>query len=155
MGISLIKNTNYISKGEFMIIFEEFRVKTPQREILIEITSEIRKIVRSSSVNEGVCRVFIPHTTAGITINENADPSVMKDVTNYLTKLVPKGGSLGYSFKHMEGNSDAHIKSSLMGSSIEILIHNGTLMLGTWQGCFLTEFDGPRVRKIYIQVQGD
>ncbi|MFX0073844.1 MAG: secondary thiamine-phosphate synthase enzyme YjbQ [Candidatus Hermodarchaeota archaeon] len=136
-------------------MFEEFRVKTPQREVLMDVTNEIRKILRSSNVKEGVCRVFVPHTTAGITINENADRSVMKDVSNYLSKLIPKGGGLGYSFKHMEGNSDAHIKSSLTGSSIEILIHNGNLMLGTWQGCFLTEFDGPRVRKVYVQVQGD
>ena len=84
-----------------MILFEEFRVKTPQREILLDITNQIGKIVRDSNINEGVCRVFVPHTTAGITINENADPSVMKDVVNYLNKLIPKGGSLGYSFEHM------------------------------------------------------
>jgi secondary thiamine-phosphate synthase enzyme len=138
-----------------MIIFEEFRVKTPQREILLEITNEIRKIVRSSNINEGVCRVFIPHTTAGITINENADRSVMKDVANYLNKLIPKGGGLGYTFKHMEGNSDAHIKSSLTGSSIEILIHQGSLMLGTWQGIMFTEYDGPRNRKVFVQVEGE
>jgi len=138
-----------------MIIFDEFRVKTPQREILVEITNEIRKIVRSSNINEGVCRVFVPHTTAGITINENADASVMKDIANYLSKLVPKGGSLGYSFNHMEGNSDAHIKSSLIGSSIEILIHQGTLMLGTWQGIMFAEYDGPRNRKVFVQVEGN
>ena len=137
-----------------MIVFEEFRVKTPQREVLLEITSEIRNRVRNSGIHEGVCRVFVPHTTAGITINENADRSVMKDVTNYLNKLIPKDGSLGYSFKHMEGNSDAHIKCSLTGSSIEMLIHEGKLMLGTWQGCYFAEFDGPRTRKVYIQVQG-
>ena len=138
-----------------MIVFEEFRVKTPQREILLEITNEIRKIVRNSNINEGVCRVFVPHTTAGITINENADASVMKDVANYLSKLIPKGGSLGYSFKHMEGNSDAHIKSSLTGTSIEILIHKGTLMLGTWQGVMFAEYDGPRNRKVFVQVEGE
>ena len=138
-----------------MIIFEEFRVKTPQREILLEITNEVRKIVRNSNINEGVCRVFVPHTTAGITINENADRSVMKDVANYLNKLIPKGGSLGYSFKHMEGNSDAHIKSSLTGSSIEILIHKRNLMLGTWQGIMFAEFDGPRNRKVFVQVEGE
>jgi len=138
-----------------MIVFEEFRVKTPQREVLLEITSEIRNRVRNSGINEGVCRVFVPHTTAGITINENADRSVMKDVINYLNKLVPKGGSLGYSFKHMEGNSDAHIKSSLTGTSIEVLIHEGKLMLGTWQGCYFAEFDGPRNRKVFVQVEGE
>ena len=138
-----------------MIIFEEFRVKTPQREILMEITNDIRTIVRVSNVNEGICRVFVPHTTAGITINENADRSVMKDVANYLSRLIPKGGSLGYSFKHMEGNSDAHIKSTLTGSSIEILIHKGNLMLGTWQGIMFAEYDGPRNRKVFVQVEGE
>ena len=124
-----------------MILFEEFRVKTPQREILIEITKEIKKIIRDSSIREGVCRVFVPHTTAGITINENADITVMKDVINYLNKLIPKGGSLGYNFKHMEGNSDAHIKCSLTGHSIDILVHKGDLMLGTWQGIMFAEYD--------------
>ena len=138
-----------------MIQFEEFRVKTPQREILIEITNEIKKIVRNSKINEGVCRVFIPHTTAGITINENADRSVMKDVANYLSKLIPKGGGLGYSFKHGEGNSDAHIKCSLTGNSINILIHNRKLMLGTWQGIMFAEYDGPRNRKVYVQITGE
>ena len=138
-----------------MIVFEEFRVKTPQREILMEITNDIRKIVRNSNISEGVCRVFVPHTTAGITINENADKSVMKDIVNYLNKLIPKGGSLGYNFKHMEGNSDAHIKSSLTGPSIEILIHKGDLMLGTWQGIMFTEYDGPRNRKVFVQVEGE
>jgi len=138
-----------------MIVFEEFRVKTPQREILVEITDEIRKIVRNSNISEGVCRVFVPHTTAGITINENADKSVMKDIVNYLNKLIPKGGSLGYSFKHMEGNSDAHIKCSLTGHSIDLLVHGGSLMLGTWQGIMFTEYDGPRNRKVYLQIEGE
>ena len=138
-----------------MIVFEEFRVKTPQREILVEITDEIRKIVRNSNISEGVCRVFVPHTTAGITINENADKSVMKDIVNYLNKLIPKGGSLGYSFKHMEGNSDAHIKCSLTGQSLDLLVHGGILMLGTWQGIMFAEYDGPRNRKVYVQIEGE
>jgi len=106
-----------------MIVFKEFRVKTPEREVLLEITNEITRIVKNSTINEGTCLVFVPHTTAGITINENADQSVMKDVANFLSKLIPKGGSLGYSFRHMEGNSDAHIKCSLTGHSVNILIH--------------------------------
>jgi len=138
-----------------MIVFEEFRVKTPEREFLLEITNEIRKIVRNTGINEGVCRVFVPHTTAGITINENADPSVMKDISNYLSKLIPKGGGLGYSFKHMEGNSDAHVKCSLTGHSLELLIHEGRLMLGTWQGVMFAEYDGPRNRKVFVQIQGE
>ena len=138
-----------------MIFFEELRIGTPEREVLIEITNEIKKIVRSSNINEGVCRVFIPHTTAGITINENADRSVMKDVVNYLNKLIPKGGSLGYNFKHMEGNSDAHIKCSLTGQSIDLIVHEGRIMLGTWQGIMLAEYDGPRNRKVYVQIEGE
>ena len=134
-----------------MIAFEELRVKTPKREVLINITSDINKVVRNSKIEEGVCRIFVPHTTAGITINENADPAVMKDIINYLKKLIPQRAG----FSHMEGNSDAHIKSSLTGPSIDVIIHNGGLMLGTWQGCFLAEFDGPRSRKIYVQVQGE
>ncbi len=138
-----------------MIIFDEFRVKTPERQVLIDVTHEIDQRVRAYNVKEGVCRVYIPHTTAGITINENADPSVIKDISNYLSKLIPKGGGLGYSFKHGEGNSDAHIKCSLTGHSIDVLIHENRLMLGTWQGILLTEYDGPRNRRVYIQIQGE
>ncbi|MHA1192509.1 MAG: secondary thiamine-phosphate synthase enzyme YjbQ [Promethearchaeota archaeon] len=136
-------------------MFEEFRVKTPKREVLLEISDKIEKIVKDSKINEGTCRVFVPHTTAGITINENADRSVMKDVANYLNKLIPKGGGLGYYFNHGEGNSDAHIKCSLTGNSIYILIHEGKLMLGTWQGIMIAEYDGPRNRKVYVQITGD
>jgi len=134
-----------------MIVLEEFRVKTPRREVLVNITSEINKIVRNTNINEGVCRIFVPHTTAGVTINENADPAVMKDIISYLNKLIPQRAG----FSHMEGNSDAHIKSSLIGPSLDIIIHRGKLVLGIWQGCYLAEFDGPRNRKIYVQVQGE
>ena len=134
-----------------MIVFEEFRVKTPKREVLVNITSEISNIVINTNINEGVCRIFVPHTTAGVTINENADPAVMKDIISYLNKLIPQRAE----FSHMEGNSDAHIKSSLTGPSLEIIIHKGKLLLGTWQACYLAEFDGPRNRKIYVQVQGE
>ncbi len=137
-----------------MIKFEEFGLKTPDREILLDVTNEVHKIVRDSNIEEGICRVFIPHTTAGITINENADPSVIKDISNYLGKLIPHEGGLGYTFKHREGNSDAHIKCSLIGHSVELLIHENRLMLGTWQGIMFAEFDGPRNRRIYVQIQG-
>ncbi|MFW9874041.1 MAG: secondary thiamine-phosphate synthase enzyme YjbQ [Candidatus Thorarchaeota archaeon] len=137
-----------------MIKFAEFRLETPEREILLDITNEVHKIVRDANIQEGVCRVFIPHTTAGITINENADPSVIKDISNFLSKLIPRGGGLGYSYKHGEGNSDAHIKCSLTGHSVELLIHEKRLMLGTWQGIMFAEFDGPRNRRIYVQIQG-
>ena len=138
-----------------MIVFEEFRVNTPEREVLLEITNEITQIVKNSNINKGTCSVFVPHTTAGITINENADRSVMKDVANYLNKLIPKGGGLGYSFKHGEGNSDAHIKCSLTGNSIDVLIHDGKLMLGTWQGIMFAEYDGPKNRKVFVQITGE
>ena len=134
-----------------MILLEEIKVKTPKREILVDITSEINKIVKNANINNGVCRIFVPHTTAGVTINENADPAVMKDIITYLNELIPQRAG----FSHMEGNSDAHIKSSLTGPSLDVIIHKGKLVLGTWQGCYLAEFDGPRNRKIYVQVQGE
>lgn len=137
------------------ILFKELNVRTPQREILINITDNVRNEVRESKLKEGICRVFVPHTTAGITINENADPSVIKDISNYLNRLIPKGGGLGYHFKHMEGNSDAHIKCLMTGQSIEIIIHDGRMMLGTWQGCYFVEYDGPRNRKVYLQLTGN
>jgi len=138
-----------------MLIFKEFNIKTPEREILIDISNEVSKIVRSANISNGICHIFIPHTTAGITINENADPSVTKDIITYLNKLIPQGGSLGYRFRHGEGNSDAHIKSSLVGTSLNIFIHEKRLLLGTWQGIYFSEFDGPRNRKVYVQIQGE
>jgi len=138
-----------------MIEFEEFRVKTQEREVLIDITNEINNLVRKYNIKEGVCRIYIPHTTAGITINENADPTVIKDISNYLSKLIPKGGGLGYSFRHGEGNSDAHLKCSLTGHSLDVLIHENKLMLGTWQGIMFAEYDGPRNRRVFVQIQGE
>lgn len=138
-----------------MIKFEEFRVKTQEREVLIDITNEINNLVRKYNIKEGVCRIYIPHTTAGITINENADPSVIKDISNYLSKLIPKGGGLGYSFRHGEGNSDAHLKCSLTGHSLDVLIHENKLMLGMWQGIMFAEYDGPRNRRVFVQIQGE
>jgi secondary thiamine-phosphate synthase enzyme len=138
-----------------MIYFEEFRVRSQEREILIDITNEINKIVRISNIQEGVCRVFIPHTTAGITINENADPSVKEDISDFLKKLIPCEGGFGYLYKHGEGNSDAHIKCSLTGHSVEVLINKKMLMLGTWQGIMLAEYDGPRNRRVFVQIHGE
>lgn len=138
-----------------MIVYDEFRIKTPEREKLVNVTREIQNIVNNSNIREGVCRIFVPHTTAGITINENADPSVMKDIISYLGKLIPVGGGLGYSFSHREGNSDAHIKCSLIGNMLEVLIHEGRLILGTWQGIMFSEFDGPRSRRVCMQIEGD
>lgn len=138
-----------------MIILEQLDINTPEREILIDITDKIKSVLNKSKVREGVCRIFVPHTTAGITINENADPNVIKDISNFLNELIPKGGRLGYTFKHREGNSDAHVKSSLVGPFIVVLIHEGKLILGTWQGIIFAEFDGPRRRKIYVQIHGE
>lgn len=134
-----------------MIVFEEFRLKTLKREVLVNITSEVSKIVHKSGTKEGVCRIFVPHTTAGITINENADPAVMRDIISFLGSLIPQSAR----FAHMEGNSDAHIKSSLTGPSLDIIIHNGSLVLGTWQGLMFAEYDGPRNRRVYVQIQGE
>ena len=138
-----------------MIIFEEFSIKTPKREILIDITEKIRNFTDKSSIKEGICHIYIPHTTAGVTINENADPSVKEDIIAYLSRLIPKNSGLNYSFKHFEGNSDAHIKSSLTGPSLEVIIHEGKLILGTWQGIMFAEYDGPRTRKVYLQFRGE
>lgn len=138
-----------------MIIFEKFSIKTPKREVLIDITEKIQNLVNKSEIKEGDCHIFIPHTTAGVTINENADPSVKEDITAYLSRLIPKNSGLDYTFKHFEGNSDAHIKSSLTGPSLELIIHEGQLVLGTWQGIMFAEYDGPRTRKIYLQFRGE
>lgn len=126
----------------------ELNIKTDSREQFKDITSEIENIIEKNKVKDGICFVFVSHTTAGITINENADPSVRKDIINKLDKLVPRDSN----YSHSEGNSDAHIKASLMGFSESILIDEGRLVLGTWQGIFFCEFDGPRQRKIRVKV---
>ncbi|NLJ96122.1 MAG: YjbQ family protein [Clostridiales bacterium] len=128
-----------------------FNIKTPQTTAMVDVTGQVQEQVRASGVNSGACIVFIPHTTAAVTINENADPDVVRDILMELNKVIPF--SDGY--HHMEGNSAAHIKSSMMGFSETIIIENGRLLLGTWQGIYLTEFDGPRVRKVYVKIIGD
>jgi secondary thiamine-phosphate synthase enzyme len=128
--------------------FEQIRVKTNEKTGLYDITSQVKKIVASSGTENGMCLVYCPHTTAGITINEAADPSVQEDILKELNKVIPF--SDGYS--HREGNSAAHIKSSLVGCSETVPIHNGKLVLGTWQGIYFCEFDGPRSRSVYIRV---
>lgn len=124
----------------------EFEISTRVKEEFIDMTSRVRKILEDSGIRTGICTVFVPHTTAGVTINENADPSVQSDILNTLRTMVPE--TLPYS--HMEGNSPAHVKASLMGSSAQIIINEGNLVLGTWQGIYFCEFDGPRRRKVYI-----
>ena len=126
-----------------------FSLRTNQRAELIDITDVVAQAVRESGVTDGVVTVFVPHTTAGVTINENADPSVVRDIISTLGKLVPRDA--GYT--HTEGNSDAHIKASMMGSSVQVLVEGGKLAFGTWQGIYFCEFDGPRSRKVWISVK--
>jgi len=122
------------------------RLKTSTRKEAVEITSIVAKYVKD--VKSGIVVVYVPHTTAGITINEAFDPAVMEDVLNELSRLVPY--SSGY--KHLEGNADAHIQATLTGSSVTVMVENGELLLGRWQGIFFVEFDGPRNRKVYIKI---
>ena len=129
----------------------EIGVHSTSQTQFIDITAKVRDAVKKSGVREGICYIFVPHTTAAITINENADPDVVSDMLMELNKVIP----LDDKYKHFEGNSAAHIKSSLMGFSEKIIIHNHNLLLGTWQGIYFTEFDGPRHRKVYIKIMED
>ena len=124
-------------------------IKTRDRSEMIDITSKIEEELERSGLREGVCFLYVPHTTAGITINESADPSVVVDIQATLDKLVPWEGP----YRHLEGNSAAHIKGSLIGNSAVVLVESGHLKLGTWQGIFFCEFDGPRSRKLHIKFQ--
>jgi len=133
-----------------MIIMKELKVTSKKRNEMIDITNDIQKIIVEKKVQNGFVIVYVPHTTAGITINEGADPSVQRDVIETLKKIIPESGD----YHHLEGNSDAHIKSSLIGSSITVLIENKKLVLGTWQSIFFFEGDGPRNRKVYLEIFG-
>jgi len=123
-------------------------VKTQAREELLDITARVREELVSSGIKDGICHVFVPHTTAAVTINENADPSVKEDILMALRKIVPDS----LSYRHSEGNSPAHVKACLIGSSIKVIIDEGQLALGTWQGIFFCEFDGPRSRSVIIKA---
>lgn len=123
-------------------------VKTGSKTELIDITRHIEEALRSEGVDEGICMLFVPHTTAAITINESADPSVKSDILLVLNKIVPWKEA----YNHLEGNSPAHIKSSIIGASEIIVVEGGRLKLGTWQGVFFCEFDGPRSRKVHIRL---
>ena len=128
--------------------FKTILVKTDSAQQFLDITPQVRHVVRESGISSGVCHVFIPHTTAAVTINENADPSVIQDIAMELNKIVPFKDQ----YRHMEGNSPAHIKASLVGCSQIVFIESGKLVLGTWQGIFFCEFDGPRNRKVHVKV---
>lgn len=123
-------------------------LNTPSRTAMIDITSKIQDIVSKSDIKSGICHIFVPHTTAGLTINENADPDVVDDILKEVNKIVPFEDG----YKHCEGNSAAHIKASMFGFSQQVIIEEGKLMLGIWQGIYFCEFDGPRSRKVYVKV---
>ncbi len=134
------------------IIQKEFHISTKSRNQMIDITSQVSSIVGQSGITDGDVIVYCPHTTAAITINENADPSVPHDILLALEEAVPRSHT-GY--RHSEGNSDAHCKSVLVGCSKQVLVKNKSLELGTWQGIFFCEFDGPRSRRVIVQVRGE
>ena len=123
------------------------KVKTTSRTEFVDITTDVENLVRSAGFKEGLCMVYVPHTTAAVTINESADPSVKADVLMVLNDIIPWEAS----YRHLEGNSPAHIKSSLVGASELIAVEKGRLALGTWQGVFFCEFDGPRSRKVHVR----
>lgn len=132
-------------------MIKRFEVKTSEKVQLVDITSSIKSFLKNEEVSSGVVYIYVPHTTCGIMINENADPAVKEDINTFLNKLVPSGAS----YRHAEGNSDAHIKTSLVGSSITVFLESGSLVLGTWQGIFLAEFDGPRKRSVLLKILHD
>jgi secondary thiamine-phosphate synthase enzyme len=130
------------------MITKELQLKTTTRIELVDITSQVERAVEATGVTEGICILTVPHTTAAITVNENADPSVKADIITKLNTLAPAGDR----YQHSEGNADAHIKATVVGPSETLLVEGGRLLLGTWQGVFFCEFDGPRSRRVVIKV---
>ncbi len=129
---------------------ETFQIKTPSHSAAVDITDRVSAALKETGVRDGICLVYVPHTTAGLIINEGADPDVMDDVLTTLDKMVPWKGA----YKHGEGNSAAHIKSILAGGSVQVIVGSGKLVLGTWERIFLMEFDGPRMRKVFVECRG-
>jgi len=127
------------------------RVKTGRRTQLVDVTAAVQEVVKESGVSSGVCYVYAPHTTAGVAINEHADPDVASDLEGVFDRLVPHAGP----YRHSEGNTDSHGKAVMVGASQVIFVEEGKLLLGRWQGIFLCEFDGPRERKIFVRVEGE
>ncbi|NLP37588.1 MAG: YjbQ family protein [Firmicutes bacterium] len=125
-----------------------YKIQTTKPQQFIEITDKVAEELKNSNVRDGIAVIFVPHTTAGVTINEYADPDVVRDIISVLDKTFPVHGE----YRHLEGNSHAHIKASLMGSSCTVIIQDGKLCLGTWQGIYFCEFDGPRKRKFYVKI---
>lgn len=131
-------------------MYRELSVKTRLREECVPITALVQGVVKEEGVRDGWCLVYVPHTTAGITIQENADPDVIEDFMAGLDRMVPQNAP----YQHAEGNSPAHIKASLVGSSVTVFVEEGKLLLGTWQGIFFCEFDGPRHRRVWVKIAG-
>ncbi len=129
-------------------MLKEITIKTNTQTQILDITAQVQKVLGESGIAEGLCCVFVPHTTAGVTINENADPSVKQDIVMELNKVIPFDDN----YNHLEGNSAAHIKASIIGSSVNVPVKNNNLLLGTWQGICFCEFDGPRTRKFYVKI---
>lgn len=129
-------------------MLKEITIKTNTQTQILDITAQVQKVLGESGIAEGLCCVFVPHTTAGVTINENADPSVKQDIVMELNKVIPFNDN----YNHLEGNSAAHIKASITGSSVNVPVKNNNLLLGTWQGICFCEFDGPRTRKFYVKI---
>jgi len=127
---------------------EEINLTTSKRNELIDITNQVKNIIKQSKIKQGICIVYCPHTTAAITINESADPDVQRDILINLSKIIPEKGD----YKHSEGNSDTHIKSSIIGASETLIIKDNDLILGAWQNIYFAEFDGPRNRKVWIEI---
>ena len=132
-------------------LIREIPVRTRKRNELVDITSTVRELIDESGVTEGICHIFVPHTTAAVTINEKADPDVATDISNTLEKSIPAG----WGYRHAEGNSDSHVKSSLVGASELVIITGGRPVLGTWQAVFFCEFDGPRSRHCVVRITGE
>jgi len=130
---------------------QTFQVRTSTQTEFIDVTRSVQEAVKKTGVEDGICIIFVPHTTAAVTINENADPSVVQDIIMELNKIVP----IKDQYRHMEGNSPSHIKASLVGCSQIVFVESGKLVLGTWQGIFFCEFDGPRNRKVQVKVISD
>jgi len=127
------------------------RVKTGRRTQLVDVTAAVERVVKEAGVGSGVCYVYVPHTTAGVTINEHADPDVASDLEGIFDRLVPHAGP----YRHSEGNTDSHAKAVMVGASQVIFVEQGKLLLGRWQGIFLCEFDGPRERRMFVRVEGE
>jgi secondary thiamine-phosphate synthase enzyme len=130
---------------------QKLDIKTNSRVEFKDVTSLVRQVLRGSDIHDGVCHIYVPHTTAAVTINEHADPDVGRDIIAGLERIVPDGAA----YRHAEGNSPAHLKAALLGHAATVLVENGDLVLGTWQGIFFCEFDGPRNRKLYVKVVAD